>query len=242
MKITCPKCGRDIPAADIDIQTGVAHCAACHEGFSILNEVAAPLTGEASLGPKTEVPLPGGMKKKTRGDDLIITRWWYTPVAKGQLLFAVVWDGMIYLFFSLIDMNGGMRFDLQTLLGMTCSGLIIFPAIGVLFTYVAMTSFLNTTVVRVNNRLLTVRHYPLPYARGRTLPVDTIDQLYCARLRAFGGMGLPVYAVCARLKNGQSQTLVYGMKDPDQARYIEQEVEKRLVITDRIVNEEMYTA
>ena len=114
--------------------------------------------------------------------------------------------------------------------------------IGVGLLYYMAALFVNTTYVVVDHYNLTIEHRPLkmPFYPGRTIPSRDIDQIYIHKYVASRTNGQPNYAfgVQALLKTGENIKLLKGLRNANQAQYIEQEIEKFLKIKDRAVEEE----
>jgi hypothetical protein len=166
-------------------------------------------------------------------DDLVLTRRWFTKMAFGLLVFCVIWDGMMVLFITLGLRDGGFPWPI-----------LLHLAAGIAITYWMLASFINATEISVNDRALTLRHFPLPWLGNMIIPVETIDQLFCTHTYAQRGRsgGNAYYSVNVLQKDGKAIVLVMNIEQPAQARFIEQEIERRLGIADRPIVGEVYTA
>lgn len=124
----------------------------------------------------------------------------------------------------------------------------VFPmahvAVGVGLTYFVLAGFLNSTVVRVVDGMLSVRHGPLPWRGNLDLSSDEIDQIYCQNKLSTSrnddghtstSMTFEVHAVVA----GQKRKLLGGLREADHALFLEQTLERFLKIRDRAVPGEM---
>lgn len=235
MKITCPTCHRQIPAPDINIQQGIARCGDCQEMFSFLRDVATPVpagnVAVAAVEKREVAQTPPGLTVTHVMNDLVITRRWFTKMAFGLLVFCVIWDGMMVLFITLGLRDGNFPWPI-----------LLHLAAGIFITYWMLTSFVNSTEISVNDQTLTVRHFPLPWPGNMSIPVATIDQLYCTHATTQRNSSNSQYfAVNLLQKDGKAVVLATNIEQPAQARYIEQEIERRLGIVDRPIVGEAYT-
>jgi hypothetical protein len=266
MHITCPSCQRVIPLEDVNIQVAIAKCTACSEVFSIapqapvqptpmLPGISAPppgvqpqsvqvtpavggvlgqfiqrMVGAPATTAKTDVGLPTGFTAVHEQFDLVITRRWFSCGVLPLIPFCIIWDGFLVVWYTI-------AFTRDTPLIMK-----LFPighlAVGVYLTYTCLTGLFNRTEFRVNPRTLAIRHYPFWWPGARAIDVSTIDQLFCEEV--YGQRGSRTYKLGVQLKDGNRIDLVKNLNQPNEARYLEQEIEKRLGIADRVVPGEMY--
>lgn len=89
MKVTCPKCRREIPLDDVNVATDIALCRACQETFSFaeLRQYAAAPNVDLSKPPK-------GMWYYSQGNEFEVgttTRSW---AALFLVPFTLVWSGI----------------------------------------------------------------------------------------------------------------------------------------------------
>lgn len=268
MQVTCPSCHRVIPPEDVNIQSAIAKCSACSEVFSfaqqmpvqpaamppgappsgvqpqsiqvtpalggMLGQFVQSMVGNANAMVKTDVGLPTGFTMNTEYTDLVITRRWFSCGIIPLIPFCIIWDGFIAFFYSMIGLGVAQ--------GKIPWFILLFPslhaAVGVYLTYTLLTGLFNRSEFRVNARTLAVKHYPFWWPGARTIDVSTIDQLYCDIV--YGNRGSRSYKLGVQLKDGSRIDLVKNLNQPNEARYLEQEIEKRLGIADRIVPGEIY--
>jgi hypothetical protein len=93
--------------------------------------------------------------------------------------------------------------------------------------YLLLVMLVNTTVVRANSDGVAVTTGPLPtpIGRGASLPASDLQQLYAVEN---GGR----YALCALRKDGSRVDLVPFLVAPEQALFIEQQLERVLGLVD----------
>jgi hypothetical protein len=164
---------------------------------------------------------------------VILERHWRNPALYPYLVFWVLFDGLLLAYYAglLNEDPWGKE---------TGFGALVFPLIqvgSVLFlTYATLCHLVNRTRIAVESGVLSVRHGPLPWPGNRTMAVAELSQLFCEE--HVTRKGPRTYSVNALLKAGGKVTLLRGLKQPDQALYIEQLLETRLGIVDVPVPEE----
>lgn len=220
--VTCPKCGKEVGAADVNLAQAVARCLPCNAVFNC---------GAAGHHAKAVVAMPKGFVVDQSGPDFTLTRRWFGPAAFGLLFFVIFWDGFLVMWYSMAFAGGGPV--LMKLFP------LIHVAVGVGLTYFTACMFLNKTTIRVTHTDVAVKHGPLPWKGDMVLDRRTITQLYCEEHVTRGKHG-PNYSynVWAVLK-GDRRKLVSDLSTPEQALFIEQTLEKRLNLADRRMTGEM---
>jgi hypothetical protein len=118
---------------------------------------------------------------------------------------------------------------------------------GLVSFYWALTSMVNHTSVVVGGGRLTVTRAPLPWPK-RTLGAADIVQLYCMERthqdRAPGrgkSSAVRTYDVLAKRRHERDLLLVTELPDPEQALFLEQEIERALGIRDEPVRGEAFS-
>ena len=113
-------------------------------------------------------------------------------------------------------------------------------AIGLGLTYGTIAGFVNRTLIRISPSQLTVGHGPLPWWGNKQLDATGIAQVYCKERVSRGRNGTSItYAVHAALRDGADAKLVDALDSPEQALYLEQEIERFLGIKDVPVRGEL---
>jgi hypothetical protein len=114
-------------------------------------------------------------------------------------------------------------------------GVAFFALVVASSSYHLAATFVNSTVVTVAGDRVSARHGPLPTFSVRNSAVEKsdIDQLFSTTLGDDG------FAVQARLKSGQTLELVAPLVTPEEALFIEQELERRLGLVDFAVEGEL---
>ncbi len=230
MDITCKRCGELIPADDVNLQTMAAKCRSCNAVFSIADQIepAAGWSPRASL----DVPLPERFQVEHPAGALRISWRWFTPVSIFLIIFAAFWNGFLCIWISAALAAGAGDFALF-------ASLHVLVGIGV--AYAALAQILNRTTVDASFGALTVRHGPLPAARNVELSRETIRQLYgVERVRRSRRSTSVTYELQAIKADGGSVAVVKGLETPEQALFLEQELERFLGIKDEAVRGELH--
>ncbi|HMQ31313.1 MAG TPA: hypothetical protein PKD53_11325 [Chloroflexaceae bacterium] len=229
MDITCKRCGEPIPADDVNLQSMAAKCRACNAVFSIADQVE-PASGWAAPA-RLDVPLPERFAIERPAGGLRISWRWFTPAAIFLAVFALFWNGFLCVFFWGALSGGAGGFAMF-------ASLHVLVGIGV--AYWALAMFVNGTTVEASYGALAVRHGPLPALGNLDLPRDGIRQLYCVeRVRRSRRSTTVSYSLQAVKADGGSVAVVKGLDNPEQALYLEQELERFLGIRDEGVRGEL---
>ncbi|MEI7832329.1 MAG: hypothetical protein WCJ56_03920 [bacterium] len=229
MKVTCPSCKREIPPEDINIQSAIAKCSACGEFFMLGNSqlgIAAPAT-------KPQVAQPKGITIYRDMNALVIQRSWFDWYIVFMTFFAIIWDSIT---FSIVI--GILSGDNKAAI----FGLSLHIAAGCFISYIVLTGYFNRTIIRVRDRDISVQHGPFPWPGNKSVCTDNLQQIYCAQSNnnSFSMRGNNVaYEIHALYDNGRREKILAGVTRPEQARFIEQQLEAALGITDFAVAGEM---
>ena len=228
VKLSCPECGAEIQTKDVNIQRLIAMCSQCHTAFSFENRVADPITRE-----RPEVLLPHGIEAYHTSSEVDMVISWRQSGSSFLTFFTIIWNGFLIPFIVIAVSTGSW----QMLLGISIHLLV---GIGLLYNMIAR--FVNTTHVNVNRYRLLIEHRPLriPFYKDRNIPVTDIDQVFVEKYVSSKTNGRPNFAfrVSVVLDNQRTLQLIRGLKHPDQAMYVEQQVERFLEIEDRPIEAE----
>jgi hypothetical protein len=225
MRLYCVHCGAAIVPADVDLQNGLATCAACNKVFNFVDRLpkASPrIAAVNALDPL--LPQPPRMKLEEWGRTLRISWRWFAWSYVALAGFCVFWDGFLIFWYSIAFANHGPLM------------MKLFPAlhlaVGVSLTYSVLTGFLNRTVVEVNDTGLSIWHGPLPWWGNRQVPKSQIEQLFCEKTwpRTNQNQPGPQYQLCATMGQGNTLRLLGGFRHLGEPRFLEQQIEKRLGI------------
>jgi hypothetical protein len=233
MHVFCTHCGTQIPADDLNIDTGLARCRACHAIFSFAaaldQQTPAASPHSARRMPATAAP-PKGVQVEDFGGSLRMTRSWWHPAILFLLFFTIAWDAFLIFWYSIAFTQDNVPWIM-----------IVFPvahlAVGVGLTYFVLCSFVNRTVIEVGQGTLKITHGPLPWYGNLALITADIDQLYCKRSfnRSSDGDTSTSFELYVLDKMGSRHKLLSGLPDEEAAFYFERRIEDFLRITDRPV-------
>lgn len=113
----------------------------------------------------------------------------------------------------------------------------LFPLMWVFFPflYFILVRLLNHTILSVRENQLSYAYGPLPWFNDhKTYRADLIEQLYTREIVQRSDNGTShTYQVNAIFKDGTSKKLIETLTEPEQALFIEQEIEHYLHIQDR---------
>ena len=228
MKLFCKSCRNPIPAEDINIKLAIAKCGECDAVFSFAEELGAQQR-ESAIAERPVVPAPPRFTVESLGSELEITKSWFSPAVFFLAFFCVIWDGFLVFWYGI-----AFSHDDSPLIMFLFPGLHV--AVGVSLTYFVICSFVNRTRIKVGMGQLTVRHGPLPWPGNYTLNSVDVEQVFCqSKFHSSKHGGRFTYEVHVVLHDGTKQKLVTGLDDPDQAIFIEQQLEDYLRIEDRRV-------
>ena len=234
MDLNCRRCHKPIAVENINIQQMIAKCGGCGAVFTFGPADASRETHSPG-GTKATVPRPGSWQVAREGNQLVLTRKWFKPLFLFLLLFSFVWNSFLVGWYSLLGGIGGEA-------GFSAFSLIffIFPlghvAVGLGLAYYTLAGLLNRTIITVDRSALSIKHRPLPWRHSGVIAAHELDQLYCKEERQSNkGSSWYTYSVSALLRDGRERKIMSGLDSPEEALYLESEVERYLGITDRPV-------
>ena len=228
----CKSCGAPIKTQDIDWELKLARCEHCGTVFDLRDAPqAASYPQVRSLPERQPVPMPKGVEVATGPDVLQITYRWFSAKYIGLLFFTIFWNGFMLVWHGISLFSGAWM--------MSAFGLL-HTAVGIGIGYYTLAGFLNRTTVWVHSDVLGIEHAPLPWFGAKQIRASAIDQIYCREKvhRSDSGTSYS-YQVHAAMQDGSQEKLLSNLSKPEQALYIEQELERHLHITDRPVRGEL---
>lgn len=220
LAVKCPGCGETISSDQINIHQNLAKCTNCTTLYQ-LNE-ALPLRN------KPEEFMPKGVDVLHLTNELDIEISWRRSMSTFLVFFTIVWNSIVFIVAAGAILSG----NFSALLFMS-----FHLFIGISLLYYHLTLIFNHTNILVDDRRMHIDHYPLrlPFYPKRNIEVDRIKQLYVEKYVESTTNDIPNYAysVTGLLDDGKKLKLIKGLMHLDQARYIEQEIENFLHITDK---------
>lgn len=232
MQVRCPSCQQVVPANNIELSNGLAKCDDCAQIFPI-EDLLGELHDEVLGRKRPTIPQPENMLVENQGEELVLNWPWFSlATTLFFTCFTVTWNGFLFFWYATALSSNN-----------TPVVMIVFPlghvAAGIGLAYYTLALYLNRTIVRASGKHIHMAHHPLPWPGQRTLKSKDITQLFCRKKVYHTKNGTQVaYQVYAILKNRKEQKLV-EVSDPEQAQYIEQQIEKKLGLVDRQVEGEM---
>ena len=227
--LACPNCATPTRAENINIKDLVAKCHHCNSVFSFTDDLPKPVRN------RPEIMLPHGIEAfhSLSALDIEIS-WRQTTKNLGFLIFfALFWNGILSVFVVTALVTGEYEMLLFTSLHLL---------VGISLIYFIITVLLNKTFIYVSRREISVEHRPLrvPFYPNRRIQAMDLDQLFVQRYvnGKTNGRTNHAFSVTARMRTGSDVKLVKGLRQPEQAAYVEQQIEKFLHIEDRAVDDE----
>ena len=222
--LNCKNCHTHIPAHDININKAIAKCPECDHVFSFEEDIETHLH-------KPEVIMPKNIEVLELRSELNMYRKWWGPKFLGIGFFALFWNGFMMVWFTMAISSGAYE--------MAAFG-IIHALVGLGMIYWIIAGVFNTTEIRTTKNRFYINHGPVPWRGNREIDVSRINQFFTkmniSQNKNNTSYSYEVHAVL----DGGEQIKVLGLMDtPEEALYIEQELERFLNIPDRRVSGEM---
>jgi hypothetical protein len=226
MDINCKRCHEPIPASDVNLGTNIAKCKKCDAVFDFRDQIQT-----YSRIVRREVPTPETMTLQSTMDGLEIIRKWFSPKVYGLLVFCILWDGfMVVWFFIALTQKQWAMAAFGTIHG----------AVGVGLTYLLVCSFINRTHIQINFRELKIFHEPLPWPGKKVIPIGEVKQGFTKeKIHRGKNSTRYTYDVWYLDQADEEHKLLSGLDRLEHALYVEQEIEKTLGIKDTPVSGEV---
>lgn len=229
MQLNCQSCGAEILVNNVNLDHMIAKCEECNAVFSFAKEFGHDGAHQpAALKPQVE--RPKSMTVSDLGTELKITRRWFGPTFFFLAFFALFWNGITWTFVA------AAVFSQQWVMLLFVS---IHLLVGLGVAYAALTLLVNSTEIRVDRYNLSIWHGPLPAKKNRTVPADQITQIYCKEKIQHNRKSTSItYELYAITRANLRQELVTGLPSPEDAMFLEQEIERFLRVEDQPVRGE----
>jgi hypothetical protein len=259
MEVTCRSCRASVASTAIDTERLLAQCDACGCLFDCSDQLSGPDPALARNRLRAPVPLPEGMQVTTSGDDegllgsnyrsesasvtgtLKLDHRWRASARFIwlQALYVVAYFALVAVWHEFVRAAIAGELELFYL-----APPLIHIGTAAWLGYRVLAHIVNTTTITADAQTLTIHHGPLPVRKGKQVLVAAIDQLYCKQVKhtTSGKNGTKTYysyAVFARLTDERELLLVEKLPNPEQALFIEQQLEAHLHIIDVPVDGEL---
>jgi hypothetical protein len=170
--------------------------------------------------PSVRVPLPRGFRFEPHGGGWRLSWRWISIQAVAVSLFALLWDSILVA--TLYGVSSSKSFPLFVVV---CLLALVLTGAGM--TYTAIAYLIDRTSVIVDGAQVSVRHGPLPWFGERTVARADIAGVVSEKHTTDddGGFDPAVtYKVVLLLKTGGTLTLVSGLRRPEHALFIEDQI------------------
>jgi hypothetical protein len=180
---------------------------------------------------KPGIPQPAKWQVEEGPTELVIVRPWNRQLGYFGLVFVAFWG--LFLIFPLLDLLG------EPSVANVLTSLGLFSLCGTSL-YLALAQFFNQTTVRVSYDELSVRIGPLPWPGKFEIFRADAKQLFVREHTSTNKNGSRTYSYSLHLVDAQKKhhRLVYGLRDSQEARFLEQKVEQYLRVKDEPIKGE----
>ncbi|MGC4122270.1 MAG: hypothetical protein QM765_48345 [Myxococcales bacterium] len=230
--LRCRNCGATIDSRDVHEDLAIAKCRYCSTVLDLARRDPAG-EGPATARPgRASVPMPERFSVDEGPGGLSIEWRWFTFKTIFLIFFCLFWDGFLVVWYQ-------SAFTDREWVA------ILFPvlhvAVGVSMTWTAIAQLFNRTRIVASRGSLRIQHSPLPWPGNRVLKLSDIDQLFCDETVHKGDDSTTyTYNLRAMLHGTSKRLKLIGSLDrPDQALFLEQQLERFLGIEDRPVHGEL---
>lgn len=228
MELNCKSCGDEIASKNVNIDLGVAKCGNCGAMFSL---------GAARGGrrdddeEREEVGMPKGMQVRRSGSGLQIRWRWFSVKFIILTFLCLFWNGFMVVWFTAAIRN-------ERPMMMAFGSLHALVGLGLL--YYTIAGYVNSTLITLSKKRLTIKHGPIPAAKNKDIRADQIKQVFCTeKIRRSRNGTHYSYEVHAILRGSKREKLLAGLERVEQGLYLEQEIEEFLEIEDKKVRGEV---
>ena len=217
-KIACPSCHNNVPADNINITDKIAKCNSCDVVFPFEKKIASFISTQKI---KQEVIRPEGIEIFRFRDELDISI--QQPITVLEI---------IGLSFSWMFAAPGIGLFSNGKIGIMG---LIFALFLALIPYISLFFRSKQRVhIAIDDKSLFLEWRPKKLIRDKRYDINEIDQIYTKTTNNQHH----VYMIVNGTKGQKHIPLIKNVGSPSKARYLEQEIEKQIGITDRQVPEE----
>ncbi len=220
-RIGCPNCGQDVPAPNLNINDKIAKCGNCDVVFSFKEEIHELEVAEQIIA-KPEIIRPAGIDIFHFENEMDITM--EQPVSIPEVLIGSLVPFVSFIFIMAYFAKGG-DFPLWLTL------------VGSLLGFLSILNLLNRSnhkiFINIDEQFLSVKRRPKKFIQDQQYPIHDVDQVYIKNIG-----GYHVYMMVNSPSGQKHVKLISNITSVSKARYLEQEIERKLGIKDRRVPEE----
>lgn len=230
MALNCRFCQSEIKPEGVNEEKKLAVCESCNAAFSTSEPEAAPPPQPAAAdaasksgperrkkGPRAEEPLPGYLAMESDKNELYIAQKWFKPIhllfVLALAIFVAALVAMQIYVMPLFTTRSFKRFPFYISL---IRAVIILGIAGL--AYFSLIKLLNSTQIAVDFGKIAVRYGPLFWPGARSVDYDILTDVLAKK----EGKTFSLFAV---FKDGKVYRFIRRIKNPEQALYIEQEIE-----------------
>lgn len=229
LKVNCPTCNTPVSADNLNIQNNIAKCSSCDVIFSFAEQVGQ-LTHQHH-GIAQEVLRPEGVELNYFQDELDISveQPWSTL------------ETILVSFFPFLVV--------------IITSIVVEKIPPTDFARIAMITFWITSIIgyiayffirkrhkiyiHIDDQNLNIERRPRKFIKDKQYDIQDIDQVYIKNVTTSNGTkGIAVFMIVNAPSGQQHVELIKSVNSRSKAKYIEQEIERKLGIQDRRVPDE----
>mgnify|MGYP000898989552 CR=1 FL=1 len=198
----CIKCG-----ASISEKSTI--CCKCHSAitFNYIPELASKYKEDPLSY------LPENMAVELNGDTLVLTYKWY------------YFNWLLSFCFSLFFISGLTVIYLGGA-GIPSAVFILLLLVSVLILYGSFSTFINKTVIRLNDTNISISNGPLPGVPEQNINISDIHEVCSEKCKSDS---YTHHSVNIILKNNKKIVILYNLPEMSQALFIENQIAKNLI-------------
>ena len=217
-KVTCPSCEQSVKAEDINIQDQIAKCGSCDGVFSFAGKIHMP---GVSKKVRQELIRPEGIEIFEFRDELEITM---------QQPFTL-WEILVMCIYPLILLSITIGYFEE---GLNIMMPLVAWAGGIAFGINVFFRKKQKVHLTIDDKYLSILWQPKKLQRDQSYRIEDIDQIYVKKIDGVH----TIFAILNTMKGQKHVKLISRISGISKAHFLEQEIERYLGITDRVVPEE----
>jgi hypothetical protein len=186
----------------------------------------------------TQLQIPKEISLNDSKRELTIKKKWFDYGRVLQLFIAIILNICAgFVIYSLAQYNTSDSFLVGVIMAMSVLALF-FQVLGAWMLYQAICGLLNTTVIKVDHKTISIHFKPLPWFGAKTINKNDIVQLHVSE-RDYSDADLKhvSYQLQVILKDSDPIFLLKNLDTPEQAQFIEEKIEQYLFEYKQALNE-----